>query len=295
ESRKILENHQLEPVTWSKWFHACSAHGALDHVVDGVDSSRIVTPLKLLRSSFDEAALGFALEQIGAKAIIEDGLTGKGVKIGIIDGGFLGADENASLASIIADGRLKAFRNYLQPSDTIPFGGSRSLDDQHGTEVWELTGGYNAQKRIQFGLATGADYYLARTDHGAPARWPDCKIRALSSVFVREGDFSHKQAASPVITGAENDVPDEAKQLMSGFTKRVKSVPVELNGIFRQNFKSVEPTDSTPGASAGTSITFQSPSPSFPAATTMSIPSSSVALWQARLANTVFPSIIAGV
>ncbi|MEQ8688065.1 MAG: S8 family serine peptidase [Imperialibacter sp.] len=167
ESRKILENHQLEPVTWSKWFHAWSAHGALDHMVDGVDSSRIVTPLKLLRSSFDEAALGFALEQIGAKAIIEDGLTGKGVKIGIIDGGFLGADENASLASIIADGRLKAFRNYLQPSDTIPFGGSRSLDDQHGTEVWELTGGYNAQKRIQFGLATGADYYLARTDHGA--------------------------------------------------------------------------------------------------------------------------------
>jgi subtilisin family serine protease len=167
ESQKILENRQLEPVAWSKWFHAWSAHGALDHLVDGVDSSRSVTPLELLRSSFDETALGFALEQIGAKAIIEDGLTGKGVKIGIIDGGFLGADENASLAPIIADGRLTAFRNYLQPSDTIPFSGSRSLDDQHGTEVWELTGGYNAQKRIQFGLAAGADYYLARTDHGA--------------------------------------------------------------------------------------------------------------------------------
>jgi subtilisin family serine protease len=167
ESRKLLESRQLEPVTWSKWFHAWSAHGNLDNEIDGVDSSRSVTPLELLRSSFDETALGFALEQIGAKAIVENGLTGKGVKIGIIDGGFLGADETASLASIIAGGRLKAFRNYLQPSDTIPFSGSRSLDDQHGTEVWELTGGYHVQKQIQFGLATGADYYLARTDHGA--------------------------------------------------------------------------------------------------------------------------------
>ncbi|WOK05612.1 S8 family serine peptidase [Imperialibacter roseus] len=167
ESQKILESLQLEPVTWSKWFHAWSAHGSLDNEIDGVDSCRKVTPLKLQRTLFEEPTLGFALEQMDAKILTNEGLTGKGVKIGIIDGGFLGAEQTASLAPIIADGRLVAFRNFLQPSDTDPFGGFRSLDDQHGTEVWELTGGYNAQKRIQFGLATGADYYLARTDHGA--------------------------------------------------------------------------------------------------------------------------------
>ncbi|MEL7147903.1 MAG: S8 family serine peptidase, partial [Bacteroidota bacterium] len=47
------------------------------------------------------------------------------------------------------------------------YGGNRNLDDQHGTEVWEMVGGYHPGKNIQHGLATEATYYLARTDHGA--------------------------------------------------------------------------------------------------------------------------------
>ncbi|WP_436515467.1 S8 family serine peptidase [Ekhidna sp. To15] len=113
--------------------------------------------------------LGFALEQIGGQAIIDAGLTGKGVKIGIIDGGFLRANNNESLRHIFENNQIAEYKDYLNP-DAEDFAGSAAFDDVHGTEVWELIGGLNADRRVQYGLATGATYYLARTDHGGYER-----------------------------------------------------------------------------------------------------------------------------
>ncbi len=107
--------------------------------------------------------LSFALEQIGGHALIEKGLSGKGVKIGIIDGGFLYANEDSSLSGHFSEGRVKYYKDFVTP-DLTPYGGSKGQDDGHGTEVWEQIGGYNPEKKIQFGLATEAEYYLARTD-----------------------------------------------------------------------------------------------------------------------------------
>ncbi len=113
--------------------------------------------------------LGFALEQIGAQAIIDAGLTGKGVKIGIIDGGFLRADKSESLRLLFENGQIAGYKDYLDP-DAEDFAGSAAFDDVHGTEVWELIGGINHDREVQYGLATGATYYLARTDHGGYER-----------------------------------------------------------------------------------------------------------------------------
>lgn len=113
--------------------------------------------------------LGFALEQINGQAIIDAGLTGKGVKIGIIDGGFLRADDSESLKALFENGQVAGYKDYLDP-EAAPFTGKASFDDTHGTEVWELIGGYNKVKKVQYGLATGATYYLARTDHGGYER-----------------------------------------------------------------------------------------------------------------------------
>ena len=109
--------------------------------------------------------LGFALEQINAQAIIDEGLTGRGIKIGIIDGGFLRANENASLNHFFENNLIAGYKDYLQPDSEL-YSGSAGFDDGHGTEVWELIGGLNKEKGVQLGLATGATYYLARTDHG---------------------------------------------------------------------------------------------------------------------------------
>lgn len=113
--------------------------------------------------------LGFALEQINGRAIIDAGLTGKGVKIGIIDGGFLRADKNESLRRLFENNQVAGYKDYLDP-DAKSFTGSAAFDDVHGTEVWELIGGFNEQRNVQYGLATGATYYLARTDHGGYER-----------------------------------------------------------------------------------------------------------------------------
>lgn len=131
--------------------------------------------------------LTFALEQINGQAIIDVGLTGKGVKVGIIDGGFLRADKNSSLSHLFKNGQIGGYKDYLDP-DATDYSGSAAFDDVHGTEVWELIGGLNEKKQVQYGLATGAIYYLARTDHGGYERREEEKyaIEAMEWM-VKEG------------------------------------------------------------------------------------------------------------
>ena len=113
--------------------------------------------------------LGFALEQINGQAIIDAGLTGDGVKIGIIDGGFLKADKSESLARLFQENLVGGYKDYLDP-EADDFAGHIAFDDLHGTEVWTLIGGVSELKDTQYGLATEATYYLARTDHGGYER-----------------------------------------------------------------------------------------------------------------------------
>ncbi len=110
--------------------------------------------------------LSFALEQIDGQVMIDKGLTGNGIRIGIIDGGFLNADEHASLLPHFEENRVKYYRDFVTP-DLAPYSGSRVLDDLHGTKVWQMIGGVDPEKNIQLGLATNAEYFLARTDHAA--------------------------------------------------------------------------------------------------------------------------------
>lgn len=158
-----------EPERCSDWLQACSyrLHGAQHSALaaQGVVAwpVRAFTP-----ASYDATApiLGFALEQVEAGAFLQKGLTGKGVKIGIIDGGFLKADRDPSLAHLFQKGLVKSYTDYITP-DMEAYGGAIGLDDNHGTEVWQLIGGFDPNKNILYGLATEAEYYLARTDHGA--------------------------------------------------------------------------------------------------------------------------------
>jgi len=128
--------------------------------------------------------LSFALEQIEAQPIIDQGLTGKGIKIGIIDGGFLGANENISLANHFRENRVSYYKDFVTP-DLAPYGGFKGLDDVHGTEVWQQIGSIHPKKNIQFGLATHAEYYLARTDHAAYEKRAEEKylIQALDEMI----------------------------------------------------------------------------------------------------------------
>ncbi|WP_066833822.1 S8 family serine peptidase [Rufibacter ruber] len=115
------------------------------------------TPPKLL-------AKGVAQLQPGP--LLAAGLTGKGVKIGVIDAGFYQASEKPGLQPLFAAGRIKAFKDFVNPAQTAPYTQRESYLDFHGTDVLLAIGGFDPDQQLLTGLAPHADYYLARTDHG---------------------------------------------------------------------------------------------------------------------------------
>ena len=114
-----------------------------------------------------EVEYSYALEQIKAHYITDSmGLTGKNIKIGVIDGGFMDANVEPSLQHLIKNEQIKFFKDYLLKGNTDVFYGKRIAQDDHGTEVLRMIAGSDDGTYIKYGMATGAEFYLARTDHG---------------------------------------------------------------------------------------------------------------------------------
>ena len=158
-----------EPDRCSEWLGACTYALTEDQRSAVTAAGGSLTPMLTFAPAslvHKDPILGFALEQIQANYFLEMGLTGQGVKIGIIDGGFLKANKDPTLRHLFEKGLVKSYKDYITP-EMEPYGGAIGLDDNHGTEVWQLIGGFDKEKNILYGLATEAEYYLARTDHGA--------------------------------------------------------------------------------------------------------------------------------
>lgn len=173
EPQEVLDLYQDDELEhyYSPWLHAIGARmdktdilklSATDLIIEVTGQNHFTYQ----NSSEVSPNLGFALEQIGANIFIERGLDGQGVKIGVIDGGFLKADEIEPLAHLFQDSLIKAYRDYITPELT-PYEGIKALDDRHGTDVLQLIGGSSRTTGVIHGLATASEYYLARTDHGA--------------------------------------------------------------------------------------------------------------------------------
>lgn len=113
----------------------------------------------------DSLQLSRGLGQVGGAWLAQEGLTGKGVAIGLIDAGFADADESAELRQLFGNGRVKAYRDFEAPANQAFFRPQGGKIDDHGTNVLTLVGGQSAGRR--FGGAPDADYYLARTDNHA--------------------------------------------------------------------------------------------------------------------------------
>lgn len=166
EKKHLLD--EKTPTYCSKWLKVCSYQLTAKEAEElGLRNSEAVQSFE--RTSWQSGTsknLGFALEQIEGQLLIDKGLTGRGVKIGIIDGGFLGAPEDPSLSNFYEKQLVKSYKDYINPRAEA-YKGSKPLDDDHGTRVWQMIGGIHPTKKIQYGLATEATYFLARTDHGS--------------------------------------------------------------------------------------------------------------------------------
>ncbi len=163
-----LEYYGVSPIVKSNWLNAISSNLNEKQISEikelGFVSriERLNLNLRVASTNFSEKNLSKALEQIKADTLIILGLKGKGVKIGIIDAGFLRADTDSYLKGIIENDQVNGYRNFIEPNITDPFGGNNSNNDHHGTSVFRAIAG-NVNNNY-FGLAHGAQYYLARTD-----------------------------------------------------------------------------------------------------------------------------------
>lgn len=183
-------------VCQSKWLNAVSAYLTAEQLKEiqklpFVEKIQLISPpiqrlanksirAKLdLKKSYDDfkKEYGTALEQMEAATFASENLNGNGVVIGVIDAGYYGAKSNRYLAHLFAENRILGLKDMLDPQATDQYTNQRTSSDDHGTTVLQMITGF-AEKGKQYGFATKAKFYLARTDHG------DREFRAEEDYWV---------------------------------------------------------------------------------------------------------------
>jgi len=106
-----------------------------------------------------------SLHMIHAEAFFQEGLRGKGVKIGVLDIGFAGINSDTSLAHLRTNEQVYLFR------DLVPEYPVSALRYSHGTQVIKYMAGiYPDDTAFEGSLARDAMYYLIRPAGGAGAK-----------------------------------------------------------------------------------------------------------------------------
>lgn len=161
----------------SRWLNAVSAQLTPDHLTRvkqlpfvkelvPIDRSLVVTSLP--RAPLTRPQLAPVMNQIQASEFASAGLTGRFVQVGVIDAGFFGADSAAALKHLFTRQGVKVVRDYVNAKKTKSdlLHTLETMSDFHGTEVLAAIAGLDPTDNIQYGLATDATFYLARTDQG---------------------------------------------------------------------------------------------------------------------------------
>ncbi|MBD0259618.1 MAG: S8 family serine peptidase [Cytophagales bacterium] len=172
------------------------------------------------------------LEQVNGQAFAGAGLSGKNVKIGIIDAGFSRANQDPSLAHLFKQHRVLGGKDYIYPAAQDLYA-NRSDMDWHGTSVWRYIGGKDNIN--QYGLAHGAAFFLARTDNGTR------EFAAEQEYFRQALGWLHAQGVRLVHTSlgyaygfdnpGENYVPENMDGKSTLITKAVQEAITRYNMI----------------------------------------------------------------
>lgn len=167
----------VRPLCQSRWFNAVSAQltpqqrqqvQQLPFVKElrPIDRQLVVTSLP--RESSTRPQFAPVMSQIQANEFAAAGLTGRFVQIGVVDAGFFGADSAAALKHLFVRKGVNTVRDYVNAKKTKNdlLHTLETMSDFHGTEVLAAIAGLDPADNIQYGLATDATFYLARTDQG---------------------------------------------------------------------------------------------------------------------------------
>lgn len=170
----VLKNNSIQIVNRSKWLNAVSAVMTSEQAnrVRSLDFVQEVVPIDpgfyiARQSPVEKAQMAPVMSQVQANAFLKEGLSASNVTIGVIDAGFYGADSSTSLTHIFSNKRILGIRDYVKPgrAGNLLFSTAESFSDMHGTEVMAAISGLDHQDEMQYGMATNAKFYLARTDY----------------------------------------------------------------------------------------------------------------------------------
>ena len=182
----------------SNWLHAISVDGLTSEERKNINKHfncqfSAVLKLKSTSLSFVQyGALEKCISQMNGSAFIQDGWDGQGVKIGIADAGYLYLNDSnkmSALQHLWINHQIILTHDFVSNKDTIVYDelyytGKKSkskrsriwvvdlirkiklIPHSHGTEVLKMMAGVEPDSSSQLGLASGGNYYLARTEDG---------------------------------------------------------------------------------------------------------------------------------
>lgn len=162
-----------EVLMTSRWFNSVAVEAG-DQQISSVKllpfvmAVEWIEPSALPLASFNEydtmvnvreaEVLKGQLSIMGADAWKKSGMDGRGIRIAILDVGFSNADKVPAFDHIRNDNRLIATKDFTKRGNNefVYYGNG------HGTEVWSCIAGKIGD--LQIGLATGAEFLLAKTE-----------------------------------------------------------------------------------------------------------------------------------
>jgi len=160
-----------EIYTVSRWFNAVSVH-ASSHVIDKISGLPFVSEVKKINEyaqrndlfSFQGQELSADMDQLLENQIhsmegeefIKSGINGKGIRIAVFDAGFPGVDEHPAFQHLFENNQIIATHDFFANKENV------YRKSTHGSSVLACIAGRHNGKNI--GLATGAEYLLARTE-----------------------------------------------------------------------------------------------------------------------------------
>lgn len=168
-----LQRMGLTVVNRSKWLNAVAVYAAPSQLamLEKRDFVKGLGPVKvnICQAGIDSGInsnsyRNYAMEQMHAGILAERQLDGKGVVIGLIDGNFYKADRNKGLTRVFEEKKIRGTRDFVDPGSPDFFNNSRRPGDMHGHFVLLHLAGFDPEKQIGFGPASGSTFYLARTE-----------------------------------------------------------------------------------------------------------------------------------
>lgn len=157
-----------EVVGESRWLNALAVSTSNIEQIAGLPFVKNIYPIEnhtditkfKKKENFSADTLNYMADQLlymEGDLFVEKGLNGKGIRIAVLDGGFKMADTHPAFAHLRANHQIiKTYNFPLKKEDVYGW-------DSHGTMVLSCIAGYG-RNGLQLGLATGAEFLLARTE-----------------------------------------------------------------------------------------------------------------------------------